>query len=388
MESLPQEMLVEIFRRTDHETRLSLSETSRTLRKAVLDLAIPITSVFVLGGLCEEGDLLSLVHSDYDPTPHKRVIFGACRNRHWGVVNWLLNKGYNHWSSGLSAACESGNRRLVDFFLTRVDLKRRNEYVLSPIDIAMGAAARGGHSDLVDLLESLGGRGWNQVLESAAYSGNVELFDRALDEGSRYFPDAMCYACVGGQIEMVRRIYELDPFKGCIAEAFTVACEYGRREIVEFFLPHVRDLNSGLESACLGRHHDIVELLIEKGASNFNKGLEGACEGGDLQLIQLMLKSGGTCYTEAFHTAVWCDHLDAALLMLEKGAEPDWDRVLTYAVRNENQTLTKMAFNLGATDLKGAFSETCRFYMRPMMRMLIEKGATGCECGRPLEDHL
>ena len=401
MESLPQEMLVEIFRRADPESRVAVFNTSQTFRSAVRNLIVPVTSVLVLEKLCEEGDLLSLYQSQYEPSHYSEAFYCACVNRHWGAVNWFLNKGFKDWQLCLLAACESGNRKLVDHCLIKLGFKkeRANDEVgpyrtvafdinSSTLNCAMGSAARGGHRDLVDLLMSYGGLGWGEVLVGAAYSGDFRLFNLARQMGSVMSTRAMEAACTKGNIVIVRWLLDLG---GYVSHGFPSACEHGHEEIVELLFSHWPNrcsLPEGLESACRGRQHGIVKLLIEKGASDWESGLRGACEGADLELIEIMLQNGATNLTDGFHAAVRRGHFDVARLMWQRGAVPDWNLVLKYAVRYENQNWIKMAFDHGATDLNSAFNEACCFDIKLMMRMLIERGATECECELPLEDHL
>ena len=386
MESLPEEMLVEIFRRTDGPSRLIVAVISRTFRKIVLRLVVPITSVFVLERICKEGDLLSLVQSDYRPVHHSEAIYYAFEYQHPGAINWLLNKGYSDWESCLLAACEFGTREQVDFFLEKLDLRSLSMGSTHPIVLAMGAAARGGHLELVQHLESLGGQDWVGVLEGAAYSGNEDLFDLALSRSAIVnFDRALERACRGGQLLMVEQLIDLGADS---KDAFSCACEKDHRQIVDLFLNKGYDPDWGLEAACRGRQHEVVKYLIKRGATNWNRGLKGACAGGDPQLIELMLEKGATGFTRAFHAAVETDELAAALLMLEKGAVADWNHVLAHAVRRQNSTLIKMAFDHGATELNVALSDACCFDVKPMVKMLIEKGATKCECERPMEKHL
>ncbi len=57
------------------------------------------------------------------------------------------------------------------------------------------------------------------------------------------------------------------------------------------------DWNDGLYYACEGGHMDIVELMIERGATNWNDGLHNACCGGHIDIAKLMIEKGATeCY--------------------------------------------------------------------------------------------
>ena len=67
------------------------------------------------------------------------------------------------------------------------------------------------------------------------------------------------------------------------------ACYEGQIDIINYLIKEgidkigrrnykitIKDLNEGLFKACLGRHKEIVLLVIELGADNFDRGLFGA----------------------------------------------------------------------------------------------------------------
>jgi hypothetical protein len=97
------------------------------------------------------------------------------------------------------------------------------------------------------------------------------------------------------------------------------------------------DADMGLWGACSGGHGELASLIIEKYECELNWGLWGACIGGHKELALLMIgrieSSGGT---------------------------PD--------------------FNQGLT-------EACSTDQKELVRLMIEKGATDCWCGKSLEKH-
>ena len=73
-------------------------------------------------------------------------------------------------------------------------------------------------------------------------------------------------------------------------DALLEACKIGNKEIVELMIEKGgSDWNGGLKCACYGGligackggNKEIVELMIEKGADNWNEGLSYACQGGN-----------------------------------------------------------------------------------------------------------
>jgi len=72
--------------------------------------------------------------------------------------------------------------------------------------------------------------------------------------------------------------------------------------------------NWGLEGAALGGHMDIVQLLLSKGADP-DAGLESAAEGGHMDIVQLMLSKGATNLDSALETAESNGHTKCAELI-------------------------------------------------------------------------
>ena len=80
------------------------------------------------------------------------------------------------------------------------------------------------------------------------------------------------------------------------------------------------NVNSGLRYACRRGHIDLVQLMIDKGATIWNLGLEEACWGGHLDPAKLMIVKGATNWDRGLSEACKMRHLDLVQLMIEKGA--------------------------------------------------------------------
>jgi hypothetical protein len=106
---------------------------------------------------------------------------------------------------------------------------------------------------------------------------------------------------------------------------------------------------------------DIVNLAIEKGATNFNSALYGACYRGRINVVHLMLEKGATAFNDCLYGACRRGHLEIAKLILDKGA----------------------------TNLNECLYAACGGDHVEVVKLLIEKGATECwSCRKPLQEHL
>jgi hypothetical protein len=119
------------------------------------------------------------------------------------------------------------------------------------------------------------------------------------------------------------------------------ACAGGYIELAQFAVAHKANIrDSCLCFACHHGHANIVEYLIEIGACDWESGLWGACSGGHIEIARLMI-AHGAC---------------------------DWNHGLWGACR-------------------GGIVYTSEVMHKELARLMIECGATACDCGRPLAYH-
>jgi ankyrin repeat protein len=82
------------------------------------------------------------------------------------------------------------------------------------------------------------------------------------------------------------------------ADGLILASRHGHLNAVKTLLRHGARLTteagygSALEEALAGGHHEVVRLLLEKGARNFGFGLFGALEQGHMEVFEVVAESG------------------------------------------------------------------------------------------------
>ena len=82
-------------------------------------------------------------------------------------------------------------------------------------------------------------------------------------------------------------------FRNCsVNVALYRAARCGHRDIVELMIENgATDFNSALQNAAAGGHRDIVELMIEKGATDFYGALCSAANGGGHRdIVELLIE--------------------------------------------------------------------------------------------------
>ena len=79
-------------------------------------------------------------------------------------------------------------------------------------------------------------------------------------------------------------------------------------------------LNSIMAHAAQSGHKDIVELMIEKGATDFNRAMKWAAVDGNKDIVELMIQKGATNFDETMKWAAHTGQKDIVELMIQKGA--------------------------------------------------------------------
>ena len=116
-----------------------------------------------------------------------------------------------------------------------------------------------------------------------------------------------------------------DPkIRDLLNDYYNGACSAGHMDIVLQCLENGADPGRGLLYAALGGHMNIVQLMLDKGATDYDRALARAAEGGHMNIVQLMLDKGATDYNEGLNGAARGGHMDIVQLMLKKGADPNW----------------------------------------------------------------
>ena len=98
----------------------------------------------------------------------------------------------------------------------------------------------------------------------------------------------------------------------------------------------------------IGRHRDLAEWMIEKGATCWKGALRRACIGGHRELVKLMIEKGATCWNLALYGACEGGHRELVELMIEKGAR-DWNTGLEGACIGGHRKLAEFMIEKGAT---------------------------------------
>ncbi len=176
------------------------------------------------------------------------------------VVDLLFDKK-EYWNcvSCIEGASTGGHRDMVEYILPFLKNTISDWHFI--INSSLQKAAKGGHTNVIELLIRNGETDWNFGLFGALEGNQRKLAYFFIEKGANDW-----------------------------AEALNIAARVGNREFVDFFiLKGANDWNSGLYNAAVGRNRDMIDFFILMGADKLDQGLYGASESGDIETVKFFL---------------------------------------------------------------------------------------------------
>lgn len=206
----------------------------------------------------------------------------------------------------------------------------------------------------------------------AARYGKIKVFTLLTNEIAN--DDAHWYffsACEGGHLDMINMLIE----KGVTNwdTGMIGACHGGHLEVVKMMIEKRGGASSfacdGLVVACQNGHMHIVEFMLELGANNWDKALEAACYGGHLEIAKLMVSK------DTFA------HLFSGNLFLGVYAAGYWNPGMLDACRGGHMEVIKYMVDEGADAFSNGMVIGCSLGRLDIIDFMIEKGACNWEHG-------
>lgn len=209
-------------------------------------------------------------------------------------------------------------------------------------ETALSRAARGGHLETVDLLLARGAQPSERAILGAAERGQAAALERLLAAGGALPEGFLMKAAEGGSADLVKlalksggRVDEVGGYwnRTPLAEAAAA----GSLEAVKVLLdagadPNVKDSNgrSAVRLALDREAHDVVELLVSRGALAERKELFDRAAEGDLAKLTALLvdeRADPSVRVELgrtpLHEASALGHVDVVRALLHAGAGVD-----------------------------------------------------------------
>ena len=162
-----------------------------------------------------------------------------------------------------------------------------------------------------------------EYMRNATRLGNVELINILIKKGNKEWNSGLYGACEGGHVSIVKNMMSRGAHN--YDNGLYAACINHHLEIAQLMLSYMNhftsEINTSLFYACVNGSGDMIQLLINNGASNWDYGMQGACKGGHMLLVQNMIARGASNWTNGLIYACRGGHLDIVQLMIVRGAD-------------------------------------------------------------------
>lgn len=331
-------------------------------------------------------------------------------------------------ASQLINFCDVGDFTGVKSFIESFDVECFDDKhaifysILDEFNFALGKASRRGYLEIVQFLinvELFEIKHINlaSLTEDAANAGHLEIVQFLINCSIRInrhdicINTARCVAAKRGYLHIVWFILAIDfnnmknkmetansedPFEIMRIRAemevnlqivLTSAAEFGHLHIVRFivencatyvdcpsFIISLHTINWGLRNAASGGYIEILQYLIDYGATDFSGSLFQAARSGHFDSVYFLISRGGTDFNEALSGAACGGHFHIICYLIEKGAN-DFNHALKGAASSGHINIVNYFINIGATDLNNALKEAAKRGHLNVVKFLIEKGA-------------
>ncbi len=323
-----------------------------------------------------KGDYLSIFRVPYKLAWSQFLLEAACRGSHIKLVKLLLKKGHNGGVSeeGLVGASFAGSIELMEIMIATG---------AQEFDWALKAAYEGNHPAAIEFLEERGASDHHLALEGACEGGHYDLAMKCFRPTDIRLARAFEAAVTGRNIKLINFFINLDVSTLRHAERYPVP-ELG-----------VDNWNGGLNIAAQYGDKYIFDLMTQKGAIDFNGALRSACMYNQLEIVDLLISKRVDDWNEGLIGACYGPYRHLMDLMISKGAD-DWERCLDSACGNGNLPLAREMIDRCITDLTSRWPtldlnnymyEACGMGNTHIVQLLIDHGATECECGKLISEH-
>lgn len=283
------------------------------------------------------------------------VCDAASEGGHLACLQYAYGKGYPKSTHGLNMAALGGHYECVEFCLA--------ENAKAPVgwdptrSHAAEYAAKGGHIDILRLLQEHGVPWTDKTALNAAVGGDVDCFRWLVNKGCPWDREA-CFeaAAIEGHVPLVR--WFLNVLNDTEAERYfdggllTELAYTGKTEMLQ--LAHeINDLNEHndgylCENAASGGHLDTLKWLHQIGCPLGGSIVEQAAGGGHLHVLDWLWELDREAvqwgFRHSFDDAIREGHIPAIEWAMKKGLPGPWEEAATL-------TLPERASQLGNLDV-------------------------------------
>jgi ankyrin repeat protein len=212
--------------------------------------------------------------------------------------------------------------------IKKIIFKKSNNIVSNDYewDKLLVNACLNGSKKLAEYAIQKGARDWNRGLRSACSAGQIDMCKYMINKGATDFKNALYNASINGNKQIFDYLFNLEK-NSLTCWGLIGSCEKRDWDMIEYIISkgvNDNDWNTLLWCACYSGHKDIVDYMIQKGASvaplDWNMGLRGACRRGNKHIVDYMIQKGARDWNSGLHMACVHNHQDLVDYMIRMGA--------------------------------------------------------------------
>lgn len=330
------------------------------------------------------------------------ILMHACRTGRLEFVKFYLeldscdaviSKSTYIPAASFYRCCQSGNVELIKYMLERYRTKEYKIHGLISWDVCMERACESGNIESVRLFFEYKITNWNSCLKSACKGGNIEVVKRIIKKGATQFAQCAVEAGMGGNIEIINLLNNLvlevsievsidisiEVRAKCDQDYIYGACIAGNLEIIKLMFGRVS--NEYINTVCMNTvcrygYMEIIQFLIEKGATNFDNYILQACEYNKMEVVEFLIEKGASNFNEYLYYVCLNGWTGLAKMLVIKGAT-DWNRGLSGACKGRHVDIAKLMIDLGATNINECMNNYNMFDANDdICILLLTSGAT------------
>lgn len=178
-------------------------------------------------------------------------------------------------------------------------------------------ACKGGHLELVKMLDPGRNNVRSQGMEKAHKYGRKDVVKYLLSIGVKYYISPMSVACKNGDIDYVRK-HLPDVLHKEHTPLFCIVCMHGHKDLINLFIERgYIAIRYGMNAACAKNRMDIAEFLLTKGGE-WERGLDGLCKHRHNNLIMSILEEHPEYKKHALECAAYHGNLDVLKSIVDK----------------------------------------------------------------------
>ena len=245
----------------------------------------------------------------------------AFKTRDQKIINYFVNKFPITMQNKLAElAGKYNNKFIINRLLTNPTLS----------SAVLIGEAEGGHLDVVKQMMNSGSN-LNELLQAAAKGGQLDVINFLMSRLNQNdllasINSVTIIAAKYGHVNVVHEMVQRGADFSTIRIAIDLAAEAGYLDViieltsnVPYYLDETYYLNEALIIAAENGHLEVVQGLIDNGATNLNAALIIAVRNGQMKIVNELIRRGATNTREAIEEAASERQWEIVLYLLRQG---------------------------------------------------------------------